>query len=133
MECTACEPVINFLPLLLTGVADHTDTEQPVVDAAEEMMYDELASIMELPSEAWLSMPSENTERSTYISNYIGFVLSGETNYDPSKYDEYSSTGVKFIRNIATTDARYEEVRAQADRVMIDQQGRLGAMPDLVN
>ena len=97
------------------------------------MMYDELASIMELPSEAWLSMPTENTERSTYMSNYIGFVLSGETNYDSSKNDEYSRVGVQFIRNVATTDARYDEIRAQAERVKIAHQGRLGAMPDLVS
>ena len=130
--CTACKPIVNFLPILLTGAPDLVETEQIDVDAAEEIMYEELASIMELPSEAWLSMPTENSERSTYMSNYIGFVLSGETSYDSTKYDEYSKAGVQFIRNVATTDARYDEVRNQAERVKLAHQGRLGAMPDLV-
>ena len=130
--CKACEPMVNFLPILLTGVPDAAETEQISVDAAEEIMYEELASIMELPTEAWLSLPTENTERSTYMSNYIGFVFSGEDVYDPTKYDEYSKIGVQFVRNIATTDARYDEVRSQAERVKLAHQGRLGAMPDLV-
>ena len=130
-SCTACEPVINFLPILLTGKAGEIDTEVAVVDTAEQMMFDELAAILELPSEAWLSMPSENTERSVYMSNYIGFVLSGDAAYDEKKYDEYSEAGIKFVRNVSTTDARYEEVRAQADKVRIAQLGKHGAMPDL--
>jgi len=131
--CTACEPVVSFLPVLLTGAADQADIDHLEVDAAEQMMYDELAAILELPTEAWLSMPSENTERSTYMSNYIGFTLSEEADYDQTKYDEHSNAGIKFIRNVATTDAPYEEVRAQADSVRIAQLEKLGAMPDLVN
>ena len=130
--CKACEPMVNFLPILLTGVPDIAETEQISVDAAEEIMYEELASIMELPTEAWLSLPTENTERSTYMSNYIGFVLSGEEIYDPTKYDEYSKSGVQFIRDIATTDARYDEVRNQAEKVKLTHQGRRSSMPDLV-
>ena len=130
--CRACEPIVNFLPILLTGMPDAAETEQIGTDAAEELMYEELASIMELPTEAWLSLPSENTERSTYMSNYIGFILTGEEVYDPTKYDEYSKIGVQFIRDIATTDARYDDVRNQAEKVKLAHQGRRSSMPDLV-
>ena len=131
--CTACEPVIDFLPILLTGKPGETYSEVGVVDTAEQMMLDEISSILELPSEAWLSMPSENSDRSIYMSNYIGGVLSGEADDDEVKYNEYSEAGIKFIRSITTTDSRYEEVRAQADRIRIRHQEKQGAMPDLVN
>ena len=78
-------------------------------------------------------MESEHDERSTYLSHNIGFIISGEAVYNPAKYEEYAASGMKVLRNIRTSDARFKEVREQAERLRLEQLGAYDAIPDLFN
>lgn len=67
------------------------------------------------------------------MSHYIGFIISGKAVNNPAKFEEYAASGVKIIRNIRTSEARYVEVREQTERLRLEQLGADAAVPDLFN